>query len=334
MTILSELIPDTLDPRDYIFTPDDGDKLFESPSNVQLPYRVDLRNFIEREAEAQGHIGSCTAAATIHAAEMFDPTNDLSILFNYYVSRDIQGRLPNEGSSAREALRAAKHYGLCLDHLWPLDETKVNERPPDLAYANALYRKIGAYFRIQTELNQPNEKIIQTIKYALAKGWPVLVAANIGVFIHTLIPGQVYQPLSAPGNAYIGAHEWLVVGYEKDGSFICKNSWGKDWCDNGYFLCHPNVMDTDTFDCWVMKGFNGCSTVGPNQIVYIEKPSQEEIAHNIIYAGLSPQEVVDYAVFYRLSAFEIEMACDWEPGIIRKSALNELYELDWRGMIW
>lgn len=303
------MTPDPLDPRDYIFERDPGDLL----TNTKLPYSVDLRNFVSREAESQGHVGSCAAAAAIHACELFDEREELSILFNYFTGIE-------QGRGLRGMLRAAQKYGLCLESDWPNVQEFENIQPPPEAYEAATQRRIGKYYRIRTEINQPDEDILGNIRYALAKGLPVLVSANVGSLVYS--PTGVYPQLSTPGNQYIGGHAFLVVGYEKDGNFLCKNSWGPEWGDNGYFLCAPEVLTTDVYDCWVIRWFNGCSTVGPNQIVYPEKPAM------ITGEG---QELIDQAIFYRLTAFEVEQMFGWPAGTVHAFS-SEHPEFNWQGM--
>ena len=53
-----------------------------------------------------------------------------------------------------------------------------------------------------------------------------------------------------------GGHAIMAVGYNADGSVICRNSWGANWGKNGYFtlpstyIIDPNLT-TDV--CMVSK---------------------------------------------------------------------------------
>ncbi len=63
--------------------------------------------------------------------------------------------------------------------------------------------------------------------------------------------GGIYEPL--PSATYQGGHGIVIVGYSDDGVdpyWICKNSWGTNWGDNGYFNIKMGVCEVGTY---VMK---------------------------------------------------------------------------------
>lgn len=271
MIRITGLTPDPFDQRDYVYECDLRDT---------VPASVDLRTYTG-EIEQQGQTGSCTANAMCSAGEMFlqsaNQFIDLARLFNYKTSRKA---LPQEfqdsdqGSTAREALRAAKNYGIPSETTWPYVESSWNAEPSDAAYAEAKQRTVGAYYRIQHEFNLDLQnyniavEMHQRLKHALASGYPVLVGLYIG---HALrdIGDKVYPP-TGPNNEMWGGHEMLIVGYNADG-YIVENSWGRDWGVNGYFICSEGAITVDVVDLWVVKGFAGIETCGPNLVVpYVE----------------------------------------------------------------
>lgn len=256
---VTTLIPDPQDSRDYIF---------EWDSTVTLPASVDLREFTG-QIEDQLSIGSCVSNALVNACEMYliaagqhidtpaTDENDLSRLFNYWNSRQALPTKYQEqdlGSTAREALRSSRNHGVCSEQVWPYDTAKWNDKPSDLAYAGT--RSIGEYSRIENGVTAT-----QQIKYALMKGWPVMLGMRVGEMLRTLQPGDVYPYKNTSTNKSIGGHEMLIVGYDGD-DFIVENSWGSDWCDNGYFRCRASVIYVDMIDVWVVKGFAGYDRIG------------------------------------------------------------------------
>lgn len=263
---LSKLFPDPEDPRDYIF---------EVERDVILPTSVDLRAFTG-QVEDQKATGSCSANATVSAAEMFlasaglfqdTPATDQldrSRRFNYYTSRELLGPqylTGDPGSTERMALRAGNKLGIPSELLCQYDEARMNERPEEAAYADAENYRIGEYRRIK--FTNIDDSIFQ-IRYALAKGYPVLLGLNIGRKLQNLQPDEVYGFVN-PNNPLWGGHEMVIVGYDTYKGmpvWTVKNSWGADWCDGGYFKCLATVPAVDGIDIWVMCGFAGIERVG------------------------------------------------------------------------
>lgn len=268
---LTTLIQDPQDPQDYIYEFDLTDI---------LPQSVDLRQFTSF-IENQYSVGSCTGQAMVGAAEMFLTANgvfkdteatdpqDLSRLFNYFTSRSY---FPKEfqdndlGSIARCALKAAKNFGICSEQTHPYDVAGWNKVPSQEAYEQAKNYRLGAYYRIPL-LVYPTLQGFPSghaVKHALATGYPVMVGMLVGDKIRTLKPGDDYPYITPLNNPQIGGHEMLIVGYTPT-HFIVRNSWGKEWCDNGYFNIRQEVLINDVMDLWVVKGFGGFEKVGDDQ---------------------------------------------------------------------
>ncbi len=265
---LSGLTPDPQDSRDYIYIPDLTDILPES---------VDLRPYCSN-MEDQLSVGSCTANATCSNAEMFLKAGgkfaDMSRLFNYFTSRSYLSadmQQSDKGSVQRFALRAAKNFGIAREEIWPYSPTQTNTTPTPGVYDDAKAYLADSYCRIKT--NDVN--ITQTIKHALASGYPVLVGMMVGEKIKTLTKDEIYSFVHHAINPPWGGHEMLIVGYNKE-SFTVQNSWGSGWCDGGFFKCVQGVMSCDVVDLWIMKGFAGVQAVGPDLTKKAEPPPPVE----------------------------------------------------------
>jgi C1A family cysteine protease len=60
-------------------------------------------------------------------------------------------------------------------------------------------------------------------------------------------PDAVYRRSGNPGTL-LGGHCICVVGYDDDQQcWICKNSWGPYWADNGYFKIGYGEVGIDSY---------------------------------------------------------------------------------------
>jgi len=93
----------------------------------------------------------------------------------------------------------------------------------------------------QTTVNE------DTIKNALQDG-PLVFYMEVYSDFRFYI-GDVYERL--PSATYEGDHAIILVGYNEEESYwICKNSWGTSWGDNGYFKIRMGECETGK---WVLK---------------------------------------------------------------------------------
>ena len=51
---------------------------------------------------------------------------------------------------------------------------------------------------------------------------------------------------------YFGEHAVYIVGYDQEKEmFLCKNSFGTEWGDRGYFWMPYDYAKTEVFEAWV-----------------------------------------------------------------------------------
>jgi hypothetical protein len=78
---------------------------------------------------------------------------------------------------------------------------------------------------------------------------PVQVAFDVYLDFVTYEEG-IYQKSNAPGNTYLGGHAVMLLGWGYlNGIYywICQNSWGTDWGENGFFkIAFTNVIGEDS----------------------------------------------------------------------------------------
>lgn len=240
-------IPDKPDHRDHIFV---GDVM---PVQI-MPESVDLRSMMP-PIWNQLSLGSCVGHGTGAAMEFLLIKQGLtdfmpSRLFIYYNARDMEGTVNSDsGCVIRDAIKSVNTQGVCHESMWGYDITKYAIKPSPDCYTDGLQNIALAYKRI---INTRPE----LIRLSLANGFPVVFGFTVYPSFesaYTTKTGMVMMP--DPSEQTIGGHCMLVVGYKMINGkmyFICRNSWGTGFGDQGYvympeeYMSNPNLVS----DCW------------------------------------------------------------------------------------
>ena len=245
MIYLSPLQASPEDTRDYFYTP------LPAPT---YPKVLQHRNLIGG-IEDQGTVGSCTANSVVSACEMLlqkaGAHRDLSRLFNYYVTRELENRLGQEGAVLRNAIKQASKLGLPNEADWTYDVSKVEVNPPPAVYEAALPHKVLRYERIQ---NGTPDEVAHAIKSALSEGFPLVFGMPVTQQWMNMRGGDITYRGVTEKDPAVGAHAMTIIGYSPD-YFIIENSWGKEWGDGGLGYIHRKTV-AEFFDAWVIRGFD------------------------------------------------------------------------------
>jgi C1A family cysteine protease len=247
--------------------------------NVHLPNCVDLRDE-NPEIFNQLELGSCTANAGVVNMMMLESKKKytdieniplLSRLFLYYKERSIEGTLDEDsGATMRSICKALNKYGVCEEKYFPYDTSKFKNPPSPEAEADALKHTISGYRSIYS--------LTDIKSYLNAYRLPVLIGMQVfESFESAEVAKTGIVPLPTPNEKNLGGHAVLVVGYDDDffpgktkskivntvkglfidktmkGALIVRNSWSKEWGDDGYFyLPYAFVNKGYAFDFWVI----------------------------------------------------------------------------------
>lgn len=221
-----------------------------------LPPAVDLRSRFPI-IKNQGQQGSCTAFSMVSVFEYFlmrlsGNYTDLSEAFTYFNSRKQAGNTEiDEGATFNDVLKATIDSGLCIESLCPYDEHTYNVEPSEESYADGSTRKVTEAKNV--EIN------IQHIKCALAKGLPVVVSVQSIEVMKKNANGFVSYDSSCSETPKDSYHAMVICGYsDREGYFIVRNSWGKDYGDNGYcYFPYSTFRQGGVIDsCYVITGIS------------------------------------------------------------------------------
>lgn len=222
-----------------------------------IPDFVDLSGRFTN-VEDQESIGSCTAQAVIGLAEYLVNKNkktftDLSRLFLYKVTRNLQGLTGDTGASIRTCMHALRTLGTCPEVYYPYDITKFDDEPGPFQYALAQNYKSVQYYRLA---GTNRKELLNGIRGVLSEATPVVFGVKV-FDSYFKSNGNVYYPKTQA--TYSGWHAIVLVGYnDKKEMFKFRNSWGSNWGDEGYgWLSYDYILDSKSSDdFWILNDIN------------------------------------------------------------------------------
>lgn len=232
--------PDRPDWRDYRY----------KSTNLPLRDTVDLRQWAS-PVEEQDDLGSCTGQAVVGAYELLlnqkatDHYVDLSRLFVYYNARLIEDTVDEDaGAYVRGAIKAVKNYGVCSEVKWPYLIENYRVVPPVESYEDAKKRGIKNYYRI-AELKE--------ILDAVNNNYPVIFGTYVYDSFDELGTGDAVVPMPTEVENILGSHAMCIVGYDIPNELLlARNSYGADWCINGYCWIPFEYARFEFTDMWVI----------------------------------------------------------------------------------
>lgn len=240
---------DPLDLRDQIFR----SSIFSQPEH--LPSQVDLRDRMSPIVN-QGQLGSCTANAIVSGLREYllkqsgRPFVPLSRLFLYYHERELENDIPDDhGALLRDGMKVLQQIGVCPETDYPYTEN-FRDTPSPQAEADAPLYRIGEYHRVLDLLR---------LKSALAHGLPVVFGFSVTkAFLSPEVQNTGVVPVTGPDdvvrndNGIPAGHAVCAVGYEDNKQlFIVRNSWGREWGDQGYgYFPYELFQNGIVLDMW------------------------------------------------------------------------------------
>lgn len=244
-----KLLPDKEDSRDLLF----------SHRPLSIPSEADLRSKDIIPIFDQGSLGSCTANAICAFKEYIDHAfinaeaegyfHNLSRLFLYWHERDMEGTVSyDSGAYIRDGMKILQKIGCPGESFFPYVESTFTDKPTAEAEENAKLHTIKSYRRLNS--NTPTQ-----LKESIASGYPVVMGIEIyESFESAEVARTGIVPFPDKSKEQIlGGHAVLAVGYKHIGNqeyIICRNSWGTEWGDKGYFYLPMEYVGRMISDMW------------------------------------------------------------------------------------
>lgn len=264
-------LPDYPDLRDYTVRSDEVKPLLAKtavakPGAREAPANVDLRELCS-PVEDQGQIGSCTAHAGVGMLEYFERKLhgkhiEASRRFLYKVTRTLGQLEGDSGAFLRTTIGAMVLFGLPPEEYWPYSEEEFDEEPPAFCYSFAQNYQAVKYYRLDP-LGTDRAELLASIKSHLASQLPAIFGFTVyGSIAEAADDGRI--PFPGEGDKVEGGHAVMAVGYDdgmtvtnadgkSEGAILIRNSWSKDWGEDGYgWLPYDYVLRGLADDWWVL----------------------------------------------------------------------------------
>lgn len=218
---------------------------FDQRPNWPLPYD-------------QSNLGSCTGngvGGILHyklinsgkiKSDINSPAHTPSRLFIYRHERVIEGTTyTDSGAEVKDGLITLADKGACFEDLWPYDISKFTVNPSAAAWTAAWLNKIKIYETIPQTLVD-----LQT---AIYENKPVVFGFNVYTSFDGIGSNGI-MPMPGRRERIEGGHCVVATGYDLNkGYVICRNSWGINWGDKGWFYMPiPFFLSRNCSDFWVI----------------------------------------------------------------------------------
>lgn len=206
-------------------TPHNG-KDYMFLGNNKYPDELDYRNDLQPIRD-QGNQGSCFAHCVSCVKEWqekkdygFDNYFSPQFFYNNRSNMYDDNKKNDEGMYGRDVMSLMKSIGICSETSYPYGKIEKKCKISNEIYKEALNHKIKGYARIYRQ---------DTLKSNLYVNGPCIITFPVYNY------GKEFWMKKQNTDKTDGGHAVVIVGYNKEG-FIIRNSWGKNWGDNGYSI--------------------------------------------------------------------------------------------------
>jgi C1A family cysteine protease len=237
------------------------DKKIDTDHPDRFDWRnVNGHNYVSR-VKLQGFCSSCAAFGVTSAIEVTAryekslPVTDQSGASNLDLSEQqlffLNGSYPNECNCTRgweipTALDYTRDVGLLPESMYPYNPFNPFFKPP---ISNLPDGWEGSTTKISDYTRYTNT---DRMKHHISNKGPLIASFDIHFDILYYSKG-IY---SCFVNNSLGGHCVSCIGYDDEkGAWLCKNSWGDQWGEGGYFWIKYGDSGIDD-EMWGIDGFN------------------------------------------------------------------------------
>ncbi|MGQ9618184.1 MAG: C1 family peptidase [Candidatus Aminicenantia bacterium] len=249
----------------------DYEKLIRIEAKLAAPTQLDWRNKNGvnwlTPIKDQGQCGSCWAFSAIGTVESIYKIERNSFSLQPNLSEQDLVSCSNTGSCSggypSKALDFMKREGVVSEDCFPYVTKDVQcSRCSNWYYKLAKIKDWG-----WVTLNTADKN---SVINAIQDGPLSAYMEVYSDFYH--YTGGIYEP--TPSATKEGGHAVVLIGYNSyENYWICKNSWGEDWGEKGYFRIRMGVCEIGT---WVLKAWGVSISGRPPVLSPIPSPTIKE----------------------------------------------------------
>ena len=232
-------------------------------ARAAAPPAADSIDYTDRMSPVrdQGNEGTCVGFASVVGVREYQEQKEhgrlieLSPRYVYHHCKQIDGEPGREGTHLRVAMKVLLKQGVCREECWPYRPYQ-NDSPCEEADVQARPYRIRSYARLAG---------VFEMERSLTANGPFLTGVQVfpSWFEDEDNGGKI--PLPSDDDKSVGGHAICVVGYDRgEQLFKFKNSWGKDWGEDGYGYLPYDYLDLYSLDSWsVTDLIAAAETPGP-----------------------------------------------------------------------
>jgi hypothetical protein len=239
-------IPDLPDNRDWLVA------AHPRIGSASVLAEIDLRSFAD-PADNQLGASACVGFALAAGIDIRGRIQGLDLrrssrVAPYTMARADQKPLRDEGCRPRDAINGIRHWGVIPEELAPFNEATINQPLKWGQLQHAMDSRDVKTWRIDSSGPNRCDVVYQT----LSSGIVVAMAIVVDRAVDEYRAGQVIGPARGADR---GGHYVLCVGFRAaDGAFLLRNSWGRQYGEDGYMWLSPErVGSLSTTDLWAIE---------------------------------------------------------------------------------
>lgn len=210
---------------------------------MNLPKEFTLLEAIPPLWYDQRNTNSCVGEALAFILSYYSYNEEKAVVkyspyYIYWHARYLRrAHLKDEGAYLLDGITAVQRWWACEEEVWPSKTTLLGIQPSPEAYEDAYSRKGNLIFNVLRTIEEMKMSLYNRIPFTFG----FYVPASLKKKKNTR---EIVLDVPPPNETIAGGHAVVAIGYSdyKD-AFLCRNSWGYWWGNEGNFWITYNYFE-------------------------------------------------------------------------------------------